>query len=77
MRDARRSACVHPHKPCNKVGMALSWLPLIRMVCLGLVAWGSLRRCSGWQGTSLAAPLRLAAHPQAANAIPKLYVNTP
>ena len=28
MRDARRSACVHPHKPCNKAGAALPGLPL-------------------------------------------------
>ena len=77
MRDARRSAGVHPRQAGNKAGVALSWLPLTSKSEMGLKAWGGLRCCSGWQGTGLAAPLRLASHPQVFNANSKLYVNTP
>ena len=77
MRDARRSAGVHPRKAGNKAGVALSWLPLTSKPKMGLKAWGGLFCRGGLQGARIAAPPLLASHPQAFNANPKLYVNTP
>ena len=78
MRDARRSAGAHPRKAGNNAVTALSWLPLIMEITNGVEGLGAV--CvvaAACKALGIAAPPRLASHPQAFNANLKLYVNTP
>ena len=78
MRDARRSAGAHPRKAGNNAVAALSWLPLIMEITNGVEGLGAV--CvvaAACKALGIAAPPRLASHPQAFNANLKLYVNTP